>query len=1234
MTEHSSLTPSQKAAGVIRLDENIALRSGAGCGKTLVLAQRFTQLLLNSKDLADPLGRFVGLTFTDKAALEMSQRIRTMLQALAKGKNRQRLFGWLEQLPEARISTIHSFCASLLRSYAIEAELDPDFAVCGEKIVTDYLLADATEQAVLGSIETKDAGAAALLTRISFTRLVELVRGLVDQRAQCDLTAYDNPDETLRRWEALARRGREKAQQRLIEDSNARNLLDELVRTSCSDPSDKLLEYRDRAVEVAGWILEAPLEEAGGNFDALAKIKPGNRGSDKNWGQKGSAKQVRDSIKALQAALGEYAICTESFDEQDRLATETLQTLTHLAQQANRLYRDAKRSRRIVDFTDLITSARDLLSSDEKLRKTLGEGIDQLLIDEAQDTDATQINLLLSLLAGGSEKGETPVVPPDGRLFLVGDAKQSIYRFRGARVEVFEDLCERLGQKKQIDLDASFRTHAPGVAFINDLFGNLMGADYSPILSKRSERPDGASVEILLACGPENKPIENARQSTAAQAALTAQRIEEMLIGREQRIWDRTTEQWREVRPGDVAILFARMTNSLPYERELQKRNIPYYVVAGTGFFQQQEVYDVLNALRVIDSPFDDIALFGVLRSAMFGLDDNTLMHIAETHTPPYLPSLDPDRLKGKIDEAQLATLYFACGLLRRLAAQKDAMGIEGLMRCLLDETGYEAVLLGQFQGRRMAGNIHLLLAQGRAAEGQMSLGDFLAQMGELTLNESRYEQAAVAGESEDVVRLLTIHKAKGLEFPVVFVPDLNAGQMPDRHGLLHRGDWGLTTKVAPNNEAEENHPAEEGDPLSYRLANALENEDQQRETIRKYYVAFTRHRDHLVLIGAEMRDSSGQFKGPGSFLQQMDEVLGITDCVDSGRESLSYGEGKFSAHLRCVLPAAPRSKSRELPPGRNILNSATGRGDVADAILRTAKKLDAPPPKLLGPLDNSIGHVDIATTALSEFEHCPMLYHWRYELRAPAANYKQTNNSPTKSEIRPSKDLGRPEALEGPNPKLEIDPLTLGTLLHRCMELLDFTAPQPPEVLAKTVLEEMDLLGRLDAEPIMTQVDEILGHFRSHELSRNLAEATEVQRELDFVTSIGRATLRGKIDLFYRDKNGVWCVVDYKSDRLGNDSDLSVKAARYELQLLVYADAVARYTGVESVNTSLYFLRTGRSHRLCVTPQHLAAAQQRIETLTAELIAARRTGTFRRCEKPTCDFCSHPPTNILLCPS
>ncbi len=226
----------------------------------------------------------------------------------------------------------------------------------------------------------------------------------------------------------------------------------------------------------------------------------------------------------------------------------------------------------------------------------------------------------------------------------------------------------------------------------------------------------------------------------------------------------------------------------------------------------------------------------------------------------------------------------------------------------MLDATGYEAALGANRWGKRMLGNVRLLQEQARTATaGTLSLAQFVAQMDELVINESRYEQAAVAGEREDVVRLMTIHKAKGLEFPVVFVPDLNAGRRSARGNLLNRADWGLTLKLKPADEDGGDSNGEAGGdeescdlPASYLAAKTAEDVDQAREDIRKYYVAATRHEDHLVLVGAAWRTRDTQFQSKGGFLRALAGVLDL-----STTQMLTVGPGSDSCKVdvRCLKP-------------------------------------------------------------------------------------------------------------------------------------------------------------------------------------------------------------------------------------------------------------------------------------------------------------------------------------------
>ncbi len=1209
MPSDAELTSAQRAAAIERIGEDLALRSGAGCGKTFVLARRFVELLRTCDDAEDAVGRFVALTFTEKAALEMSSRVRRMLKDAADeaaGEERRRIRAWLEELPEARISTIHSFCASLLRTFAVEAGIDPSFAVCADPILADRMLSEAAEEAVLAAVEQQREAVADIVADLSFDQVVSMVEGLLSARTACDLAAHTDPAATFEGWRRLleARRGEWLAP--LGEDGRLREELEALAAWPCDDPDDRLALFRDEQLAAVREILSAPAEASSEAFDRL-NPRPGNIGSPKSWGRE-QLREVRARLRGLIAAVRRYALFTERLGEQDRQAAEAIGALARLAIDADSRYTAEKRRRGLLDFNDLLERTGKLLAGNDSVRTAIGSRIDQLLIDECQDTDGCQLDLLTRLIG----MAETDRPAPQGRLFVVGDAKQSIYRFRGAQVEVFRELCARLGPDRQEHLGTSFRTHESGVAFVNHLFSAMMGPGYVPIEAHRRASPAGASVEILLATDEQGRAVADAAGASAAQAAVTAQRIAEILERGEEIVWDADGKRWRAVRPGDVAILFARMTKSLDYERELQRCGVPYYVVAGTGFFQQQEVFDVLNALQAIDNPFDDIALFGALRGSLFGLTDNTLMHVAESCEPPYHASLAKADLSARLDTAQADAMAAALELLGRLHRLKDAAGTDVLLQRLLDETGYEATLLSQPQGRRMLSNVRRVgdLARTAAAD-RVSLADFLTEMRRQVISESRYEQAAVAGEREDVVRVMTIHKAKGLEFPVVVIPDLNAGRRGHAGRLLIRRDWPLTYRHVPGGDEEAN----EDGPLSYRLAKRLEDAEELSEDVRRLYVAATRHRDHLIFVGADWRRTDGGLHDAGSYLAKMDELLGITDALERGAGEVPCAGGRHAASVRRVAAAGSPAARGPGPIGRKLLAAAGSGADLADAIAETAGA--APQMPLVGPLGPQVGRAEIAVTALNDFEHCPMLYRWRHELRVPAA----FEDAPAAGASgRGGEPLGEAPQSGGAR---GLGAATLGTLFHLCMERLDFAAPQEPRALVRQAAGEMDLPDTADLDAIERQLSRMLDRFREHELWGRLASARRTLRELDFVMDIGPAELRGQIDLLYADEAGGWHVVDYKSDRV-DEQGLAEHAERYELQLLLYAAAAARHLQARPEEAALYFLRPGRAHHFEISAESLSAAESRVSSLAERLIRDRRSGGFglsRGEQCPTCPY-------------
>ncbi len=1198
MKKQFKLTENQQAVAIDRAGESLALQSGAGCGKTFVLARRFTELLLKHGRDENPLSHFVALTLTDKAMMEMNERVRKMLleraSAAQSTKDRQKLISWLEQLPEAKISTIHSFCASLLRSHAIEAGLDPDFAVCSDTLLTDKLTYESAESALLGAIEESREDAAELLNTLSYNAAISLIRKLLDLRADYVLKAHTQADVIIKRWQQQLDSERKQAHKRLIKDSALIDELESLGSISCSDPTDKLAIFLEDKLEIIRQILVGKSDLSAEDFQLLLE-KPGRKGSAGNWGDKETAIQVRERIKALCAAVSEYAPFFDELNELDDASAQAIATLAKLALEANEIYTSQKRQLGILDFTDLLYYARELLTINSQVRNKVNNQIDQLLIDECQDTSSSQVALLLLALFGEDNFKDSP----QSKLFLVGDAKQSIYRFRGAQVEVFEDLCNVLGENRQKELDVSFRTHKAGIGFINELFTPLIGKDYSPIEHFRPEIPQQPSVEILLADTDEDNPILNADMAVELQARLTSQRIAEMLEKKQKLVWDDKSQSWRPVQPRDITILFNRMTKSLPYEKELARRSIPFYVIAGTGFFNQQEVFDVINALKVIDNPFDDIAFFGVLRSSMVGLDDNCLMQIAKHLQTPYLPKLKEKMNLSCLDEPCRQILFKTVELLTELHNLKDAVGIDVLIERILDATGYEATLLSQFQGKQMLGNVRRIIQLARDGSiSGISLADFLNQMNERIIDQSRFEQAAVVGEEENVVRLMTVHKAKGLEFPVVILPDLNFNRRGTSGPLLSRKDWRLNLKLESDDE-EESNAADL--PMSYRIARLKEKNDQHEEDIRKLYVAATRHKDHLVFIGANWRTKDGKFEKGDCYLNLLDEVLDISGTIDSEKDSIEYCSGQFKAAIRNIVPSRPKSFSKEKRPGEDKLILAKSGEELAEDIITSIKEDELP--TLIGPLTEKIGCVELAVTALSDFERCPMLYRWRHELCVPSI----VDNSVTPTGQAPA----------------ALDAATMGTIYHRCMELLDLSNTPDATQLVKQALSELSLQDTANTTAIANELTEMLGKFLSHDLSSELSRARQDLRELDFILDLGPAKLRGQIDLLFQDDSDQWHIVDYKSDRISNDA-IASHSANYELQMLIYASAAARITGKLPLDAKLYFLRLGKTYDIKISPESLEALEGRAKSLACELSTARRSNVFARCDSKTFQYCQY----------
>jgi len=502
-----------------------------------------------------------------------------------------------------------------------------------------------------------------------------------------------------------------------------------------------------------------------------------------------------------------------------------------------------------------------------------------VLVDEFQDTNAEQRDLAY-LLAGRPPGPEVGSSPPDrppqqaGKLFVVGDGKQSIYRFRGADVGVLSAVRRDLAATggREIALDTSFRAHGRLVALINALFAQVFARagglrDYEvafePLRGFRPPAPHTQIAELHLVQRPgRGQPGGSAEELRQAEAQILARRIRALVEQGPPLVEERGS--WRPLRYGDIAMLFQASTVFDVYEEALRAEGVPFLTTAGRGYYGRDEVRDLIHLLRVLEDPTDDFALVGVLRSPLFALDDAAILRLSLGGQPSlwaaladagtggegeYPPAASPSsRAEPGADlEGEPPELRFARETLQGLLSLRGRVEVVELLRAALSATGYLATVSGLRDGERRRVNIEKLLAVTRRS-GTTDLATLGAYLEDVLRQEAREGEAPLEGEH--AVRLMTVHRAKGLEFPAVVLPDLGR-EAPRLQplGLAGRG-YGLALKLRDGPDWRMT--------LAYRLAQAQEMRMERAERERLAYVALTRARDYLIMAGPS-RERGGE---------------------------------------------------------------------------------------------------------------------------------------------------------------------------------------------------------------------------------------------------------------------------------------------------------------------------------------------------------------------------------------
>lgn len=859
-------TRSQHAA--ITTPGPIAVTAGAGSGKTRVLVERFLRLLQATPPPDDPAsdGRTIlAITFTEKAAREMRERIqRALTDALAAAgsdNERARLSQYRAAVDAAPIGTIHAFCTVLLRAQPAETGLDPRFTVLDE--VEQQLLRSEALTTALRSIAdgTAPAALADAVATLQDAIGLEALRHTLAQMLAAGATVREavaavptDPAPLLHQWQTHYTHQQAGAWAELQADPAWRDAVATIAAVANSAPANDAIGQQ--VAPVAAWLATHDPDTPPDDWAVITGIAL-RGGSKGKWaGGADELNAAREALRALRDSYKESLLARLTWDAAtEQRSAAAVVALAALYRWCEQHYTDHKRSQNSLDFDDLEQCACDLLQQHALVRRRWQQEFRAILVDEFQDTNDVQ-RAIVYALAGFAPSGAGDDLPD---LFVVGDSKQSIYRFRGADVSVFQqvtaDIVQRGGQ--QLDLDTSFRTHPTLLNWINATGEHVFAragdlAPYeTPFTPLHAKRPGGAPVATAVELHLLPRGI-NSNDTRADEATQLAARLCELAQpAAPPLVWDGKLRRHRPVQWGDVAVLCQASSTFAAFEAAFKDAGIPYLTTAGKGYYGRKEVQDLLHLLRVLNDPADELALVGVLRSPLFTLDDNTILRLrlANPHSMWQALHANPPTVQPP-DDANATALAFARATLGDLYTARGHYTVVALLRVALERTGYLATITALSDGARRRANVEKLLEAARRSAGS-DLRAFGAYLDNLLDHDVREGEAPL--EAHGSVRIMTVHRSKGLEFPVVVLPDTARRSPPNNAVLLARRDYGLALKLRGDQQ-------EYTTPFNFQWAHTLEQRMDIAERERLLYVALTRARDYLIISGCLAGASSASW--------------------------------------------------------------------------------------------------------------------------------------------------------------------------------------------------------------------------------------------------------------------------------------------------------------------------------------------------------------------------------------
>ena len=1179
----------QQALAVRSIDSNVLVSAGAGSGKTHVLVERYLEVLKHGGNIDE----LIAVTFTRKAAAEMRHRLKKRILEVAAEVPPEEQERWRklkDEIDAARIGTIHALCEHILKLFPAQANVDPRFEILDD-IDGARILEECIEESIFNLMAWEGLMGTEALMGMEGFGAGEIGAGVTGGSAAPDTDdsnfkislalrlLYNYPIDDIKRWIAGAVKSalEYKSALKILPDLTISGLtkhfseqlaklhkqgLPKLLREyeqlaarhyleqNSLDLKSKLEPHRQEklglikeleglAVQMVANANQKADSAAAGSLGAddtrlveqakqIVTALSQSIGSGAIGGTTEEAKAMRDNLRAVRDVARNYL---ESYpfvlNNSDQTSFCYTLGLIHLIEDTLSRYALKKREAHQLDFNDLISKTHELLTGNKPQARThFQEKLKAILVDEFQDTNKVQSQLL------------TAMAGKNTRIFLIGDDKQSIYRFQGADVATFNWWRQFLGNKtlakdvpangsdnhsiqgpvligssQVISLSTSFRSHPTLVNFVNGLFSNLLsepsrwGAQFESLTAFREGEFDRERIEVI-AYEWDGAPVdeqdsqndfggmqmqEKTRRDSQLRNKIDARAVAQWIVNKvntQALIFDKEEGKERPIGYGDIAVLYQENKHFVVLEDALAQYKIPYVTIAGSGFLERQEVYDLENILRFLYRTQDSHALVGVLRSPLFGISDDVIHLLRSSRPEVSLWTV----LRDKVGEH--ASLRRAVNILRRLIKKAATLSVADLIVEIIRETRWDVVLLSLPHGKQRSRNLYKLISLA-CDHNSLDIAGFLKTIA--SMREVKTKQSEAPLDSRGAVKLMTIHKSKGLEFPAVVLPLFNSKVERAKGKFLFSNYYGIAFDTSRGKDDEK--------PASHLCASAIESEMELAERKRLFYVATTRARDYLACFS--------------------DEDVNLDQASFSSWLYKSFEESETPPYVYEHLGLEQISASHE-----TLLDAAEAvpspAGEPADKIAVT-NLLEAVP-SVVEPL------------------HINKDGFWR---------------------ITP----GESNTLEG---ALQIDARVLGTFFHALIERLSPAAVNKTDEFLSDVLATAlpDIVHPQLVKAICAEARKLLDQFEGSDLQKLMIGAKHRLSEVPYELNTPKISEK-RPDLLLQDKDNNWHVIDYKTDHF-DQANIDKQIKHHAEQVSSYSRDIESLTGIKP-KPWIYFAAYGK---------------------------------------------------------